>query len=153
MLGLTSAINMNRGYAPAEKTRQRALSNGKTLVAVADISDFTHVQTEGGNGAQAISSEDLRVTGTGYSYITSIVSPGTRYNFAAKVANWEGGGRGQINVGNSANDNTYGSTGTINSSNSFALSFLPTQTTIYFSFFAMIDNKYGNFDNISLKKV
>ena len=152
MLGLTSAINTNKGYAPAEKTRQRALSGGKTLIAITDISGFTHVQTSGDNGAQEIILEKLNATGTGYSYITSIVSPGTRYNFAAKVANWEGGGRGQINVGNSANDNTYGSTGTINSSNSFTLSFLPTQTTIYMSFFSMIDDKYGNFDTITLKR-
>ena len=48
--------------------------------------------------------------------------------------------------------NTYGSTGTINSSNSFTLSFLPTQTTIYMSFFSMIDDKYGNFDTITLKR-
>ena len=152
MLGLSSAINTNRGYAPAERFRQRLRSAGTSLGTVTDITGFTLVQTSGTNGAQVIQSGDLRLTGTGHTSIQATVSPGTRYTCIVRAVGYQSGNRGQINIGNSVNDTTYHGSGNLTSESTQTAHFIPTQSTIYITVSSVGDNKWARYDNFSLKR-
>jgi len=152
MLGLSSAVNTNRGYAPAERFRQRLRSAGTELGTVTDITGFTLVQTSGDNGAQVIQSGDLRVTGTGYTSIQVRVCPGVRYTCIVRAVGYQSGNRGVINIGNSANDTTYHGSGNLNSESTQTAHFVPTQSTIYITVSSVTDNAWARYDNFSLKR-
>ena len=152
MLGLSSAVNTNRGYAPAERFRQRLRSAGTELGTVTDITGFTLVQTSGTNGAQVIQSGDLRVTGTGYTSIQVRVCPGVRYTCIVRAVGYQSGNRGVINIGNSANDTTYHGSGNLNSESTQTAHFVPTQSTVYITVSSVTDNKWARYDNFSLKR-
>jgi len=170
MLGVSSSLSTEEGYAQGERWRERfhlpkGTYNDSTnpigfggkeqdyigdFASSSDGDNFTTV-----NSSTSVSGGALRViagASNGYVHIAVQTVPGINYTFAVDANEIQGGTYAIMQVGTGAGDGTYYNSGNQNSAATYGGSFLSTQRIAVISLYSKTNGKYVAYDNISFKE-
>tara|TARA_R100001443_G_scaffold99461_1_gene106597 strand:+ start:233 stop:742 length:510 start_codon:yes stop_codon:yes gene_type:complete len=168
MLGLGSSVNSEEGYAKGERYRERfndhvQAYNPNTNPIGHDgwnyIGDFT-TDTDFDNfttsniDALGRNSNGLRLVGdgtNGYAGIAFKTIPGVSYTLSVIVSP-EGSNAGIVQIGTSATDTTFHNSGNITSAGPETATFTATGQSTWLTLFTKVNDKYVDYDNISVKE-
>ena len=169
MLGISSGINTDKGYAPGERFRERfhiggtynAGSNpigfkGKEADYIGDFAESTDDDNFATtNSSISIYSATLRVSSSatnGYASIAFSTTVGVGYTVVVDVAGIQSGNAALVQIGNSAGAYALYNSGNVTSTATKTATFTATAKITYLTLRSKTNSKWINFDNISLKE-
>jgi len=166
MLGLSSSVNSEEGYAKGERFRERWNDHVGTYHASTNPIGFNGGEYIGDFSSSTdandfvASNADLSVFGgvfivdstssNGYASIAFSTFPGVSYTLSVGVSQIEGGNASIVQIGTSPADTSYHNSGNITSTGTETGTFTPTTTSTYLTLFSKVNAKYVRYDNISL---
>ena len=166
MLGLSSSVNSEEGYAKGERFRERWNDHVGTY--------HTSTNPIGFNGSEYIgdfssssdandfvaSNADLSVTGdrfivdstsgNGYASIAFSTTIGVSYTLSVNLSSIEAGNAGIVQIGTSPADTSYHTSGNLTSTGPETDTFTPTTKNTYLTLLSKQSGKYVRYDNIRL---
>ena len=169
MLGLGSSCNSEEGYAKGERYRERWNDHVDSYDVntnpighdgwnyIGDFgadTDFDDFVINNLDDPLTRTPAGLRLTGDGTNGNASIAFKtisGVSYTLSVDVAP-QAGSAGVVLIGTSAGDSTFHNSGNITSSATESDTFTATGSSTYLTIYNKTNNKYADYDNISLKE-
>ena len=169
MLGLGSSVNSEEGYAKGERYRERWNDHVEAYHAstnpighdgynyIGDFganTDFNDFVISALDDPPTISGAGLRLVGDGSNGNASIAFktiPGVSYTLSVDVAP-QAGNAGSVAIGTEARDTTFHNSGNIASSAPESATFTATGASTYLTIYNKQNDKYVDYDDISLKE-
>ena len=166
MLGLSSSVNSEEGYAKGERFRERWTDHVGTYNVVSNPIGFNGYDYIGDFSSSSdandfvASNADLSVTGdrfivdstsgNGYASIAFSTTIGVSYTLSVDVAVIESLNASIVQIGTSPADTSYHTSGNLTSTGPETDTFTPTTKNTYLTLRSKVSGKYVRYDNISL---